>query len=74
MTHCRGEEGEIFKEGDISRDKVAISIRRITTITPLKARITQEDTLRGFGREFVLPRCENMNKTNTTKDTMREVE
>ena len=39
-------------------------------ITPLKARITQEDTLRG--REFVLPRSENMNKTNTTKDT-REV-
>ena len=42
-------------------------------ITPLKARITQEDTLRGFGREFVLPKSENMNKTNTTKDTRREI-
>ena len=71
--HCRGEEGGIFKEGDINIDKVAISIGRITTITPLKARITQEDTPRGFGREFVLPRSENMNKTNTTKDTRREI-
>ena len=50
-----------------------ISIGRITTITPLKARITQEGTLRGFGRKFVLPKSENMNKTNTTKDTRREV-
>ena len=73
MTHNRGEEGGIFKEGDISRDKVAISIGRITTITLLNARITQEDTLRGFDREFVLPRSEDMNKTNTTKDTRREV-
>ena len=73
MTHCRGEEGGIFKEGDINRDTIAISIRRITTITPLKARITQEDTLCGFGREFVLPKSENMNKTNTTKDTRREI-
>ena len=62
-----------FQRGDISRDKVVISIRRITTITPLKARITQEDTLRGFGREFVLPKSENMNKINTTKDTRREL-
>ena len=70
--HCRGEGG-IFQEGDISRDKVAISIGRITMITPMKAKITQEDTLRGFGREFVLPRSENMNKTNTTKDMRREI-
>ena len=73
MTHYKGEEGGILKKGDINRDKVAISIGRITTITPLKARITQEDTLRGFGREFVLPRSKNINKTNTTKDTMMEV-
>ena len=42
-------------------------------MTPLKERITQEDTLRGFGREFVFPRSENMNKTNTTKDTRMEI-
>ena len=66
---CRGEGG-ILKEGDISRDKVAIIVGRITTIAPLKARITQE--VRGLGKEFVLPRSENMNKTNTTKDTRRE--
>ena len=73
--HCKGEGegGGIFKEGDINRDKVAISIGRITTITPLKARITQEDTLCSFSREFVLPISENMNKTNTTKETRREV-
>ena len=41
-------------------------------ITLLKARITQEDTRCGFGLEFVLPRSENMNKTDTTKDTRRE--
>ena len=71
--HYRGEGGGIFKEGDINRDKVTISIGRITMITPLKARITQEDALRGFDREFVLPKSENMNKTNTTKDTRREI-
>ena len=49
-----------------------ISVGRITTITRLKVRITQEDTLRDFGREFVLPRSENMNKTNTSKDMRRE--
>ena len=70
--HNRGEGG-IFKEYDINRDKVAISIMRITTITPLKARITQKDTLRCIGKEFVLPRSENMNKTNTTKDMRREI-
>ena len=63
----RGEEGGILKECDINRDKVAISVGRITTITPLKARITQEDTLHGFGREFVLPRSENMNKQTQPK-------
>ena len=35
----------------------------------MKVRITQEDTLRGFGREFILAKSENMNKTNTTEDT-----
>ena len=69
----RTAEEEESSKKVINRDKVAISIGRITTITPLKARITQEDTLCGFGREFILPRSDNMNKTNTTKDTRREV-
>ena len=49
----------------MNRDKVVISVRRITTIILLKERITQEDTLRGFDLEFVLFKSENMNKTKT---------
>ena len=71
-TRCRREEGRILKEGDISKNEVAINFGRITTITSLNARITQKDTLRGFSLEFVLPNSENMNKTDTTKDKRRE--
>ena len=51
-----------------------INVRRITVITPLKVRITQEDTLCGFGLEFVLLSSENTNKTDTTKDTRKTKE
>ena len=68
----RGEERGTLKESDISRDEVPICVSRITSITPLKSRITQEDTLSCFGRERVLPRSKNMNKTDTTKDTRRK--
>ena len=47
-TRYRGEGG-ILEEGDISRDEVSINVGRITLIIPLKVRITQEDTLHGFG-------------------------
>ena len=42
---CRGGEEGILKEGDISIDKVAINVGRITTIPHLNVRITQEGTL-----------------------------
>ena len=71
-TRCRGEEGRILKEGDINKDEVAINVGRITTIILLKARITQEDTFRGFSLEVVLPNSGNMNKTDTTKDIRKE--
>ena len=73
-TLCRGEGRGILKESDINRDEIPICFIRITSITPLKSRITQEDTLYGFGEELVLPRSKNMNKTYTTKDTRRKVE
>ena len=44
-------------------------IKRVATISSLKPGLTEEDTLRGFGRELVLVRSKNMDKTNTTKDT-----
>ena len=62
----RGEEKGTLKESDM------ICVSRITSITPIKSRIIQEDTLSCFGRELVLPRSKNMNKTDTTKDTRRK--
>ena len=62
-TLYSGEERGILKESDISRDEVPICDSIITSITPLKSGITQEDTLSCFGTELVLPRSKNMNKT-----------
>ena len=49
-----------------------MSLRRITTITLLKSRISQEDAFCDFGRKFVMSRSENMNKASTTKNTRRK--
>ena len=68
----KGEERGTLKESDISGDEVLICVGRITSITPLKSRITQEDTFSCFDRELVLPMSKNMNKTNITKDTRRK--
>ena len=73
-TLYSGEKRGILKESDISRDEVPICDCRITFITPLKSRITLEDTLSCFGGELVLPRSMNMNKTDTTKDMRRKAE
>ena len=71
----KGKERGTLKESDINRDEVPIFVSRITSITPLKSRIiTQEDTLSCFGRELVLPRSKNMNKTYITKDMKRKAE
>ena len=64
-------KGGILIECDINKDKVVICVMRIASITSLKSRVTQENTLRGFGQEFVLYKSKNINKTNTTKE-MRE--
>ena len=73
-TLGKGEERGILKESDISRDEIPICVNRITSITSLKSKITQEDTFCGFNREFALQRSKNMNKTDTTKDMRRKVE
>ena len=74
-TLFRGEKrGTLKKKSDISRDDVPIFVNRITSIITLKSRKTQENTLGCFGRELVLPRSKNMNKTITTRDTRRKVE
>ena len=49
-----------------------MSLKGITTITPLKSGVAKEDAFRGFGGKLVLPLSENMNKTSTTKDTRRK--
>ena len=49
-----------------------MSVRGITTITLLKSRVSQEDTLCSLGGELVLSKCESMNKTSTVKDTRRK--
>ena len=78
-TLYNGEEKEILKESDISRDEVSICDSRRQnnpfelSKTLLNSKITQEDKLSCFGRELVLPRSKNMNKTDTIKDTRRKV-
>ena len=64
----------ILNKCDIDKDKVSMCIRRVATITSLKSGITKEDTLRGFGLELVLSKSENMDKTDTTKDTRGKAE
>ena len=49
-----------------------MSLKGITTITPLKSGISQEEALHGFGEKLVLPKSENMNKACTTKDMRRK--
>ena len=70
----RGEERGTLKESDIRKDEVLICVGRITSITHLKSRITQENTLGCFGKELVLPKSKNIDETDTTKDTRRKAE
>ena len=48
-----------------------MSVKGITSIALLKSRVSQENAFRSLGEEFVLSRCESMNKTSTTKYTRR---
>ena len=44
----------MLKKGDINGNKVSMCIRRVTSITSLKAGITKEDTLCGFSGMLIL--------------------
>ena len=72
-----GRDSEDEKNGESSKkltsgERITMSVRGITTIALLKSRVSQEDAFRSLDGELVLSRCESMNKTSTTKGTMRK--
>ena len=57
----------MFKKGDISRNEVSMCIRRVISITTLKAGITKEDALRSLSGKLILARSEYVDKTSASK-------
>ena len=49
-------------------------IKRVASITSLKARITKEDALRDLSEKFILDRSEYVDKTSAPENTWREIE
>ena len=64
----------MLKKGDIGGNEVLMCIRRVASITLLKAGITKEDALRGLSGKFILVRSEYVNKTSAPENTWRETE
>ena len=62
----------MFKNGDISRNEVSMCIKRVASITSLKAGITKEDALRGLSGKFILTRSKYVDKTNAPENMWRE--
>lgn len=62
----------ILKKGHISGDKVAMRVKKITTISALETRISKKDTSSDFIIEFILVERENMSKTNAAKNLCGE--
>ena len=48
-------------------------IRRVASITSLKAGITKEDALCGLSGKFILAKSENVDKTSALKNTRRVI-
>ena len=63
----------MFKKGDISGNEVSMCIRRVASITSLKAGITKEDALRGLSGKVILAKSEYVDKTSAPENTWREV-
>ena len=61
-----------LKESNIQRKKIAASVRRITLITLLKARVTKKNALDGPSRQFILIGRQVMDKAGATRDTRRK--
>ena len=49
-------------------------IRRVASITSLKARITKKDALHGLSGKFILARSEYVDKTSAPENMWREIE
>ena len=64
----------MFKKCDINEKEVSMCIKRVATVTTLKAGIAKEDALHGLSRKFILARSEYEDKTSAAKDTQRETE
>ena len=62
----------MFKKGDINGNKVSMCIRRVATVTMLKAGIAKEDALHGLSRKLVLARSEYVDKPSAAENMRRE--
>ena len=64
----------MFKKCDINGNEVSMCIRRVTSITSLKAGITKEEALCDLSGKFILARSEYVDKTSAPENTRRETE
>ena len=64
----------MFKKYDSRGNEVSMCIKRVASITSLKAGITKEDALRGLSGKFILAKSENVDKTSAPKNPQRETE
>ena len=62
----------MFKKGDINGNEVSMCIRRVASITSLKAGITKEDALCGLSKKLILARSKYVDKTSAPKNMWRE--
>ena len=59
----------MFKKGDVNGYEVSMCIRRVASITSLKAGMTKEDSLYG---KLIVVRSEYVDKTSVFENTQRE--
>ena len=62
----------MFKKCGISGNEVSMCIKRVASITSLKAGITKEGALRGLRGKLILARSEYVDKTSAPENTWRE--
>ena len=60
----------MFKKYDSRGNEVSMCIKRVASITSLKAGITKEDV----SGKFILAKSENVDKTSAPKNPQRETE
>ena len=62
----------MFKKCDINGNEVSMCIKRVASITSLKAGITKEDALRDLSRKLILAMSEYVDKISAPENTRRE--